>query len=289
MHIDPAPFLIKEGQRVKLASHATRTPPYYGSKDDYKSILDHHGERLSDLQQRLYSTDRYALLVILQGMDASGKDGAIGHVMSGVNPQGCEVTSFKQPSPRELAHDFLWRAAARLPARGRIGIFNRSYYEEVLVVRVHPELLRQESVADRTPPQHVWTERYRSIVGFEHHLHRNATRLVKIFLHISREEQRKRLLARIEEPHKNWKFNIDDVRERRLWSRYMRAYAACLEATSTARAPWYVVPGDDKLNARLIVSQIIIDALDGLNLRFAKVSPARKRELNAMRRLLERK
>jgi len=253
MHVDVAPFLVRERRPVTLAARATRIDPYYASKDDYRSILEHHGARLGDLQQRLYSTDRYALLVILQGMDASGKDGAIGHVMSGVNPEGCEVTSFKQPSANELAHDFLWRAVARLPARGQIGIFNRSYYEEVLVVRVHPELLRGESVSDHTPAERVWAGRYHSIVDFERHLHRNATRTVKIFLNVSRAEQRKRLLARIEEPHKNWKFNIGDVRERRLWPRYMRAYEACLEATATKHAPWYIVPADDKLNARLIV------------------------------------
>jgi len=289
MHLDIAPFLAKQGRRVQLGSYATHVEPYYESNDHYKSLLQQHRERLSDLQQRLYSTDRFALLVILQGMDASGKDGAIGHVMAGVNPQGCEVTSFKQPSAHELTHDFLWRAVARLPARGRIGIFNRSYYEDVLVVRVHPELLRQQSVSVHTPAERVWKERYQSIVAFEHHLHRNATRIVKIFLHVSRAEQRKRLLARIEEPHKNWKFNIDDIRERRHWGRYMGAYEACLEETVTKRAPWYVVPADDKPNARLIVSQIIIDALDGLDLRLPKLTAQRRRELDAMRQLLERK
>ena len=263
--------------------------PFYESKDDYEAILDNHRAQLGDLQHLLYATDHFALLVIFQGMDASGKDGAIGHVMSGVNPQGVEVTGFKQPSANELAHDFLWRAATRLPSRGRIGIFNRSYYEEVLVVRVHPELLRQESVSHPTERKRVWKARYHSILDFEHHLHRNATRVVKVFLHISREEQRKRLLARIAEPHKNWKFNLDDVRERRFWRRYMRAYERCLEATSTERAPWYVVPGDDKPNARLIVSQIIIDALEGLTLEFPKLSTERKRELAAMRKLLERR
>ncbi len=220
-------------------------------------------------------------------MDAAGKDGAIRHVMSGVNPQGCEVSSFKQPSSEELEHDFLWRTTCRLPERGRIGIFNRSYYEEVLVVKVHPEILRNQSLPDELRNEkNIWDERYCSIVDLERHLHRNGTQIVKIFLHLSRDEQRKRFLERIDEPAKNWKFSLSDAHERKYWSQYMEAYEDCLNATSTHHAPWYVVPADDKDNARLIVSQIVLDVLGGLKMAYPKTTPKRRRELESIRKLL---
>jgi PPK2 family polyphosphate:nucleotide phosphotransferase len=242
---------------------------------------------LSSIQQLLYGANKYGLLLIFQGMDAAGKDGAIRHVMSGVNPQGCEVASFKQPSAEELEHDFLWRAEQKLPGRGRIGIFNRSYYEEVLVVRVHPEILAGEGVAD-TPHDRkdVWEQRYRSILDMEKHLHRNGTRIVKIFLHLSKEEQRKRFLARIDEPDKNWKFSMADIHERKYWKSYVDAFEECLEATSTSHAPWYTVPADDKENARLIVSRIVLDTLSGLKMAYPKTTAKRRAELLAIRKAL---
>ena len=232
------------------------------------------------------ASNSYALLVIFQAMDAAGKDGMIKHVMSGVNPQGCQIYSFQHPSAEELKHDFLWRCARVLPERGRIGIFNRSYYEEVLIVRVHPEILRGEGVPDARREEETWEERYQSITDFERHLHRNGTRVLKFFLHISKEEQRRRLLARIDDPEKNWKFSRADIEERRHWEDYMKAYEGCLRATSRRYAPWYVVPADDKPNARLIVSQIIVDTLRGLRLEYPRLDAERRRELQAIRRLL---
>ena len=241
---------------------------------------------LRSLQNVLYASNSHALLVIFQAMDAAGKDGMIKHVMSGVNPQGCQVYSFQHPSAEELKHDFLWRCARVLPERGRIGIFNRSYYEEVLIVRVHPEILRSEGVPGEGGGDDTWGKRYQSIADFERHLHRNGTRVLKFFLHISKEEQRKRLLARIDDPEKNWKFSRSDIEERRRWKDYMKAYQGCLRATSKRYAPWYVVPADDKPNARLIVSQIIVDALRGLHLEYPRLDAERRRELQAIRRLL---
>jgi PPK2 family polyphosphate:nucleotide phosphotransferase len=239
------------------------------------------------LQQLLYASNRYALLLIFQGMDSAGKDGAIRHVMSGVNPQGCQVFSFKQPSAEELEHDFLWRTTRCLPERGRIGIFNRSYYEEVLVIRVHPELLRGEGLsAELRDEKSFWEERYRSIVDLENHLYRNDTRILKFFLHLSKDEQRKRFLERIDEPDKNWKFSLADIHERKYWKDYVRAYEACLESTSTHHAPWYVVPADDKENARLIVSQIVLDALGELKMAYPKTTAKRRLELKSIRKLL---
>jgi len=244
-------------------------------------------EKLSALQDLHYASHKYALLLIFQGMDAAGKDGAIRHVMSGVNPEGCEVFSFKQPSAEELDHDFLWRTTCRLPERGRIGIFNRSYYEEVLIVRVHPDLLRTQGLpAELRDEKYIWEQRYSSIVNQEKHLHRNGTRIVKIFLHLSHNEQRKRFLERIDEPEKNWKFSASDVHERKYWKQYIRAYEECLHATSTHQAPWYVVPADDKENARLIVSQIVLDALAGLKMAYPKSTDKRRAELNAIRKQL---
>jgi PPK2 family polyphosphate:nucleotide phosphotransferase len=222
-------------------------------------------------------------------MDAAGKDGVIKHVMSGVNPQGCQVFSFKHPSAAELDHDFLWRGTLVLPERGRIGIFNRSYYEEVLIVRVHPEILRAQNLPRRAPRgADLWEQRYQSIAGLERHLHRNGTRILKFFLHLSKEEQRKRFLQRIDDPDKNWKFSRSDLDERGYWKQYAKAYEACLGATSTRHAPWYVVPADDKHNARLIVSQVIVDALGRLDIDYPRPDPKRRRELRALRRLLVR-
>ena len=227
------------------------------------------------------------MLLIFQAMDAAGKDGVIRHVMSGVNPQGCQVSSFKHPSATELQHDFLWRTTRDLPERGRIGIFNRSYYEEVLIVRVHPEILRNEGVPDGIADEHsIWHSRYRSILGLERHLHYNGTRIIKFFLHLSKEEQRKRFLARIDEPEKNWKFSIADIEERQYWEQYMKAYENCLAATSTDHAPWYVVPADDKQNARLIVSHVILHTMRHLKLHYPETSEARRRELLEIRKRL---
>ena len=261
--------------------------PFYKSKKHYQKLLGEHVEELSARQRLLYATNRYSVLLIFQAMDAAGKDGAIKHVMSGVNPQGCEVFSFKQPSAEELDHDFLWRTTRRLPERGRIGIFNRSYYEEVLIVRVHPEILRGQGLPDELLDEKtIWKERYRSIVDLEEHLHRNGTRIIKFFLHLSKDEQRKRFLDRIDEPEKNWKFSLADIHERNYWKHYMKAYEACLNATSTHHAPWYVVPADDKENARLIVSQIVLDALQELKMAYPKTTAKRRRELKSLRKRL---
>jgi PPK2 family polyphosphate:nucleotide phosphotransferase len=267
MKINSKDFRVRPKEKVKLSEWPTMVKPFCKSKKQYHKLLEKHVAELSALQHLHYASNRYALLLIFQGMDAGGKDGAIRHVMSGVNPQGCEVFSFKQPSAEELEHDFLWRTTCRLPERGRIGIFNRSYYEEVLVVRVHPEILCSQGLAEELRDEKtIWEERYRSIVDLEEHLHRNGTRIIKVFLHLSKGEQRKRFLERIDEPDNNWKFSLADVHERKYWKRYMQAYEACLSATSTRHAPWYVVPADDKENARLIVSEIVIDAFNGLKM-----------------------
>ena len=287
MKINSRDFQVRPGAKVKLKEWPTRVKPFFKSKRRYQKLLENHVEALSALQHLHYASNRQALLLIFQGMDAGGKDGAIRHVMSGVNPQGCEVFSFKQPSAEELEHDFLWRTTRHLPERGRIGIFNRSYYEEVLVVRVHPEILRSQGLPEELRDERtLWSGRYRSITDLESHLHRNGTRVVKLFLHLSKGEQRNRLLARIDDPEKNWKFSLADIHERKYWKHYMQAYEACLTATSTAHAPWYVVPADDKENARLIVSQIVIDALDTLKMAYPKTTPKRRRELKAIRRQL---
>jgi PPK2 family polyphosphate:nucleotide phosphotransferase len=280
-------FRVRPGEKVKLGKWPTTVKPICSTKKRYQKLLEEHVEQLTARQRLHYASDHYALLLIFQGMDAGGKDGAIRHVMSGVNPQGCEVFSFKQPSAEELKHDFLWRTTCRLPERGRIGIFNRSYYEEVLVVRVHPEILRAQGLPEQfRDEKSIWEQRYRSIVDLEEHLHRNGTRIVKFFLHLSKNEQRKRFLERIDEPNKNWKFSLADIHERKYWRHYMKAYEACLNATSTHHAPWHVVPADDKENARLIVSQIVLDALDDLNMAYPKTTAKRRRELKAIRKHL---
>jgi PPK2 family polyphosphate:nucleotide phosphotransferase len=279
MKIKSKAFRVRPGQRVNLKKWPTMVKPFFKSKKGYQNLLEEHVEELSSLQCLHYASSRYALLLIFQGMDAGGKDGAIRHVMSGVNPQGCEVFSFKQPSEEELKHDFLWRTTRHLTERGRIGIFNRSYYEEVLVVRVHPEILRGEGLPDELlDEKSIWEERYRSIVDLEAHLHRNGTRIIKFFLHLSKAEQRKRFLDRIDEPDKNWKFSLADIHERKYWPHYMKAYEACLNATSTHDTPWHVVPADDKENARLIVSQIVLDALNGLKMSYPKTTAKRRQE-----------
>ena len=281
-------YRVKPEKKLKLSECPTLGKPVCKSKKQYNEILQKHVERLSDLQHLHYASNRYALLIVFQGMDAAGKDGAIRHVMSGINPEGCQVSSFKQPSANEREHDFLWRTTCVLPERGRIGIFNRSYYEEVLVVRVHPEILRGEGLSDELRDRkNLWEERYRSILELEKHLHRNGTRTVKVFLHISPEEQKKRFLERIDEPEKNWKFSAADIHERKFWKHYMEAYEECLQATSTDHAPWYAVPADDKDDARLIVSQIVLDALDELKMAYPKTTPERELELKNIRRLLE--
>jgi PPK2 family polyphosphate:nucleotide phosphotransferase len=287
MKINSEDFRVRPRKKVKLAKWLTIVKPVYGSKRDYRKLLQSHVERLSSLQRLLYAYNRYSLLIIFQAMDAAGKDGAISHVMSGVNPQGCNVYSFKHPSPVELEHDFLWRTTRVLPERGQIGIFNRSYYEEVLIVRVHPDILNSEGL----PPalleaQTVWQDRYRSIVDLEEHLHRNGTVIIKFFLHLSAEEQRQRFLERIDEPDKNWKFSQADVEERAFWKQYMHAYEECLSATSTRNAPWYIVPADDKRNTRLIVSQIIVDTLASLEMTYPKVDKKRRQELQQIRKEL---
>jgi len=287
MKINPNDFRVPEGADVKLHDWPTRVHPVYKSKKQYHKMLDQHVADLSEQQERLYASGAYAILIIFQAMDAAGKDGAIKHVMSGVNPQGCQVFSFKHPTPAELQHDFLWRTTRALPERGRIGIFNRSYYEEVLIVRVHPEILRSEGLPDARREEHVvWRDRYRSINDLERHLHFNGTRIIKFFLHLSKDEQRKRFLERIDEPAKNWKFSTADIQERQYWHHYMTAYNECLAATSTNHAPWYVVPADDKENARLIVSRIVTETLDGLNMTYPKTTAQRRRELEEIRKQL---
>lgn len=267
-HLDVSRFRVAPSASIELGEWPTRVKPLYKSKRDYERLLAGHVARLSERQNLLYAHDRYALLLIFQAMDGAGKDGAIKHVLSGVNPQGCQVFSFKHPSATELDHDFLWRTNRCLPERGRIGIFNRSYYEEVLIVRVHPEILQAQRLPPDTSEDALWPHRYRSINDLEAHLHGNGTRIVKFFLHLSKAEQKKRFLARLDDPEKNWKFSRGDIAERKFWKQYMHAYEKCMGATSTEHAPWYCVPADDKKNARLIVSQVILDTFEGLHMSY---------------------
>ena len=288
MKINTHDLRVPSGKKVHLDKWPTIARPVYDSKKDYHALLRKQVKELSALQRVHYAANSYSVLLIFQAMDAAGKDGAIRHVMSGVNPQGCQVFSFKHPSATELEHDFLWRTTRSLPERGRIGIFNRSYYEEVLIVRVHPEILRTEGVTDERAlsAKTVWEGRYRSIVDLEAHLHRNGTRIIKIFLHLSKEEQRKRLLDRIDDPDKNWKLSVADVEERKFWKRYMQAYEECLSATSTDDAPWYVVPADDKKSSRLIISEILLDVFKGLKLAYPKPTAKHRQELRLIRERL---
>jgi len=282
-------YRVEEGQTIRLKDWPTVVEPLVQSEQQYRQLLEQQVSELSKQQQLHYAASRYAVLIIFQAMDAAGKDGVIRHVMSGVNPQGCAVHSFKHPSAEELEHDFLWRTTQHLPERGQIGIFNRSYYEEVLIVRVHPEILHSQGLTDRRlKDKKIWPERYRSIVDLENHLHRNGTRIIKFFLHLSEEEQRKRFIARIDAPEKNWKFSTADLQERQYWKQYQRAYEECISATSTENAPWYVVPADDKENTRLIVSEIILKTFKSMKLHYPETSAERQRELQLIRaQLLE--
>lgn len=283
-------FRVAPAKTVNLAKWPTKVKPYYASKGRYRTLLEEYRDELSDLQRVLYAHDRYALLLIFQGMDTAGKDGAIRHVMSGVNPQGCQVFSFKQPSSEELDHDFLWRTNKRLPERGRIGVFNRSYYEEVLIARVLPEVLAKQRLPDEyINPKTLWRERFQDIVNLEDYLRRNGTCILKFFLHVSKEEQRQRFLARIDDPEKNWKLSPADIEMRERWGDFQRAYADCLGATSTAHAPWYVVPADDKWNARLIISHAIVETLKTLKMSYPEPTAAHRRELQQIRRSLTKR
>jgi PPK2 family polyphosphate:nucleotide phosphotransferase len=284
MDIKTKVFRVDSGAKIDLTQVPTSVEPVYGSRKQYKKLLKQHVRNLSSSQRLHYASDHYALLLIFQGMDAAGKDGAIRHVMSGVNPQGCQVFSFKQPTAEELEHDFLWRTSRCLPERGRIGIFNRSYYEDVLITRVHPEILHGHGLPDALiDKKDLWEQRYRSINDLEKHLYRNGTRIVKIFLHLSKSEQAHRFRARIDAPDKNWKFSLADIHERSYWDAYMSVYGDCLDATSSREAPWYTVPADDKRNARLIVSQIVLDTLADLKMAYPKTTAKRHRQLESFR------
>ncbi len=288
MKLDPDKFRVREGDKVNLKKWPTRVQAFCDTKAQYEKALQANVEEMQSLQNLLYAHNHYALLLIFQAMDAAGKDSAIKHVMSGVNPQGCEVFSFKHPSVQELDHDFLWRTTLCLPERGRIGIFNRSYYEEVLIVRVHPEILESENIPDEAVDHDIWERRFESIRDFEKHLGRNGTVVIKFFLHISKDEQRQRFLKRLEDPEKNWKFSMSDIEERKYWKDYMKAYEACLSETSTKQAPWYVIPADSKPDARLLISEIVTGALKDLKMNYPRPSKAHQEELKAIRKLLEK-
>jgi PPK2 family polyphosphate:nucleotide phosphotransferase len=280
------PFRVVDGKRFRLKD-IDPDETLGIKKDRAKEALQEKGvAMLRDLQEKLYAQDRWAVLLIFQAMDAAGKDGTIKHVMSGVNPQGCQVYAFKSPSAEELDHDFLWRTTSRLPERGRIGIFNRSYYEEVLVVKVHEELLRAQKLPPQLVTKDVWEERYEDINGLEKHLYRNGTAILKFFLHVSKKEQQRRFLSRLEEPDKNWKFSLADAREREHWDDYMSAYDDMIRHTAAPHAPWFVVPADHKWFTRIVVAAAVIHALKGLDLAFPKVSAARKRDLEEVRETL---
>lgn len=287
MKLKTEDFLVHEGAKVDLKKSPTLVKPFYKDKEDYEDALKAGVKELSDLQELLYASNKYAVLLIFQAMDAAGKDGVIRHVLSGINPQGCQVFSFKHPAATELAHDFLWRTTCVLPERGKIGVFNRSYYEEVLIVRVHPEILKGQRLPDSLlEDESIWKERYRSITDLENHLHRNGTKIVKFFLHLSKDEQKNRFLERIDKPNKNWKFSVADLEERKYWKEYMHAYESCLGATSTKHAPWYIVPADDKKNARLIISNILLDTFKALNMHYPEADDKRKEELKGIRQRL---
>jgi PPK2 family polyphosphate:nucleotide phosphotransferase len=278
--------VIADGKGFHLKDHDPRNRAGIESDDEATALLQTDVGRLSNLQEKLYAQDRWGVVLIFQAMDAAGKDGAIKHVMSGVNPMGCTVHSFKAPSAEELDHDFLWRAAKALPERGRIGLFNRSYYEETLVVRVHPELLQKQRLPKAA--KHLWRDRFEDINAFERYLTRNGFLIRKFFLHISRGEQRRRFLERLERPEKTWKFSMQDVEERRHWREYMDCYEEAIRHTATSHAPWVVVPANDKKRARAIVARVVIEALEDLDLAFPRLDAARKRELGRARRLLLR-
>ena len=284
MKINLEDFLVKPDKKILLKEIPTMIDPFYTTKKDYKHDLDETVEKLDSLQNLHYASGRYALLLIFQGMDTAGKDGAIRHVTTGINPQSFQIFSFKQPSEEELKHDFLWRTTKRLPERGKIGIFNRSYYEEVLVVKVHPEILNGQNLPDdNLNLKSIWKERYTSIVDFEEHMYRSGTRIMKFFLNVSKEEQKNRFLERIDDPAKNWKFSINDVKERGHWDDYMEAFQSCLNETSTAHAPWYIIPADDKKNARLIVSRIFLETFRKLEMNYPVTTEEHRQELKSIR------
>lgn len=278
-------FLAKKNSC--LDDYPTHIESLYTSKQDYKNKLEKYIEVISNQQNLLYSSSHYSLLLIIQGMDTAGKDGIIKHVLTGINPQGCQVYSFKQPSVEELQHDFLWRANLHLPQRGHIGVFNRSYYEEVLIVKVHSELLQKQMLPkELLASKNLWKNRYHSIVEFEKHLYRNGTRVIKFFLHLSNQEQQNRLLKRVDDPEKNWKLNVADIEERALWPNYMRAYEECLNNTCSTLSPWYIIPADDKKNARLMVAKILMESLQQLKLSYPIVDKQEQDELDKIRKML---
>ena len=281
-----APFRFDGSGKFRLRSHRTNDKGGL-DKDKAEKILEANRKRLNDFQERLYAQDRWSLLVIVQGMDAAGKDSAIKSIFEGVNPQGCEVYSFKQPTSHELDHDFMWRSMIALPERGRIGIFNRSYYEECLVTRVHPELLAKEKIPHRLVTKNIWRERFQDISAIERYLARNGTVILKFFLNVSRQEQRERFLDRLDQPSKNWKFSMNDIAERALWPRYMAVYQDIVRHTSTALAPWYVVPADHKWFARVVIGSAIVSALETLDLHFPRADKASLQEFKQVREALE--
>jgi PPK2 family polyphosphate:nucleotide phosphotransferase len=283
------PYRIEDGSKFRLKDHDPATTGHLRSKAHAKELLEQGVASMAELQDKLYAQDRWGVLLIFQAMDAAGKDGAIKHVMSGVNPQGCQVYSFKAPSSEELNHDYLWRTMQRVPERGRIGIFNRSYYEEVLVVRVHPELLKQERISPSLVGKDIWNERFADINSFEQYLIRNGIVIRKFFLNLSRKEQKRRFLERLEQPEKNWKFSAADIRERQYWDDYMHAYEDMIVHTATKHAPWFVVPADNKWFTRLVVAAAIVETLEDLKLAYPKVDAEKKKELQAARLMLEGK
>jgi len=282
-------YRVDSGKHFRLKDFDPADTGHWSSKEHAAQALQEGIARTAELQDKLYAQNRWAVLLIFQAMDAAGKDGIIKHVMSGVNPQGCQVFSFKTPSDPELQHDFLWRTTVKLPERGHLGIFNRSYYEEVLVVRVHPEILTSQ----RNPPslvtKNIWQERFEDIRNFEHHMARNGSVIRKFFLHVSKKEQKRRFLARLEEPEKNWKFSAADIRERACWDDYQKAYEDMICNTATVHAPWYIVPADNKWFTRLVVSAVVVETLEGLDLCYPEVDPAKRRELAAAKKLLLKK
>ena len=280
------PYRVGDGDKFRLKDFDAQDTGEFKSKEEAKGLLEKSVAHIEELQDKLYAQDRWCLLLIFQAMDAAGKDGAIKHVMSGINPQGCQVYSFKAPSNEELDHDYLWRTTRNLPERGRIGIFNRSYYEEVLVVRVHPDVLEHEKIPAELRSKDIWKERFQDICSFERYLSRNGTVIRKFFLNVSKKEQKRRFLARLEEPEKNWKFSPEDVREREHWDDYMQAYEDMIRNTATKHAPWYVVPADNKWFTRLVVAAAIVETLDGLKLSYPEVDPQKRKELQAARKAL---
>ena len=281
-----SPYCITDGKKFRLKDFDPADTNGIDSKKAAQNMLESSGQMLAEMQEKLYAQDVWALLLIFQGMDAAGKDGAIKHVMSGINPQGCDVHAFKTPTNEELDHDFMWRAHKVMPGRGKIGIFNRSYYEEVLVVRVHPALLKAEKLPDELITKHIWEDRYEDINAFEKFLARNGTIIRKFFLHVSQEEQKKRFLERLEDSKKNWKFSMDDIKERKFWDDYQEAYEEMVQNTATKRAPWYLIPADNKWYGRLVIASAIIDALSGLDLKFPDVDKEKKKELDAIQQAL---